>query len=273
MVDRLGRLPVLAIFTFRPGFEPAWAGVHNVTTLALGRLEQPQVQAMVEQVTGGRALPAEVMKEIINKTDELAAAMMREAESLPGLPELCTAHRLCAITCQVEGNFDGAREHLERAIAAYDGKHSRTPALDFWGHQDVASMAHLAWVLWPLGEIDRARHLAEEAIVLAQRCGHVPTLAYAHGVTSNLEVMRRDARRVMTHGRAVVDLTREHGLPYWLAHGTIQVGWALWHSGDREAGEAGMREGMVLLRERAAQVFPFPYRILQAEGGGGSGPG
>ena len=26
-----------------------------------------------------------------------------------------------------------------------------------------------------------------------------------------------------------------------------------------------MREGMVLLRERAAQVFPFPYRILQAE--------
>jgi hypothetical protein len=55
---------------------------------------------------------------------ELAAAMMREAESLPGLPELCTAHRLCAITCQVEGNFDGAREHLERAIAAYDGKHS-----------------------------------------------------------------------------------------------------------------------------------------------------
>jgi predicted ATPase len=69
MADRLGRLPVLAIFTFRPGFEPAWAGQHNVTTLALRRLEQPQVQAMVEQVTGGRALPAEVMKEIINKTD------------------------------------------------------------------------------------------------------------------------------------------------------------------------------------------------------------
>jgi predicted ATPase len=69
MVDRLGHLPVLAIFTFRPGFEPAWAGLHNVTTLALRRLEQPQVQAMVEQVTGGRALPAEVMKEIINKTD------------------------------------------------------------------------------------------------------------------------------------------------------------------------------------------------------------
>jgi class 3 adenylate cyclase len=69
MVDRLGHLPVLAIFTFRPGFEPAWAGLRNVTTLALGRLERPQVQAMVEQVTGGRALPAEVMKEIINKTD------------------------------------------------------------------------------------------------------------------------------------------------------------------------------------------------------------
>jgi len=58
MVDCLGHLPVLAVFTFRPGFEPTWAGLHNVTTLALGRLEGPQVQAMVEQVTGGRALPA-----------------------------------------------------------------------------------------------------------------------------------------------------------------------------------------------------------------------
>ena len=69
MADRLGHLPILAIITFRPGFEPAWAGLHNVTNLALGRLDRPQVQAMVEQVTGGRRLPAEVTGQIIDKTD------------------------------------------------------------------------------------------------------------------------------------------------------------------------------------------------------------
>jgi len=69
MADRLGHLPILAIMTFRPGFEPAWAGLHNVTNLALGRLDRSQVQAMVEQVTGGRRLPAEVTGQIIDKTD------------------------------------------------------------------------------------------------------------------------------------------------------------------------------------------------------------
>src|SRR6516165_10226021 len=69
MADRLGHLPILAIITSRPGFEPAWAGLHNVTNLALGRLDRPQVQAMVEQVTGGRRLPTEVTGQIIDKTD------------------------------------------------------------------------------------------------------------------------------------------------------------------------------------------------------------
>jgi class 3 adenylate cyclase len=69
MADRLGHLPILALVTFRPGFEPAWAGLHNVTKLSLVRLDRSQVQAMVEQVTGGRRLPAEVTAQIIDKTD------------------------------------------------------------------------------------------------------------------------------------------------------------------------------------------------------------
>ena len=68
-VDRVRHSPVLAIFSFRPEFEPPWAGLPNVTVLALGRLDQSHVQTMVQQVTGGRRLPAEVMRQIIRKTD------------------------------------------------------------------------------------------------------------------------------------------------------------------------------------------------------------
>jgi class 3 adenylate cyclase len=68
-VERIRHLPVLGIFTFRPEFEPPWAGLPNVTTLALGRLNQSYVQTMAEQVAGGRRLPAEVMGQIITKTD------------------------------------------------------------------------------------------------------------------------------------------------------------------------------------------------------------
>src|SRR5215475_11373880 len=68
-VERVRQLPVLALFTFRPEFEPSWVGLPNVGTLTLGRLDRSNVESMVARVTGGRVLPAEVMKQIVAKTD------------------------------------------------------------------------------------------------------------------------------------------------------------------------------------------------------------
>jgi predicted ATPase len=64
-VERVRQLPVLALFTFRPEFEPPWAGLPNVGTLTLGRLDRDDVENMVARVTGGRVLPTEVMKQIV----------------------------------------------------------------------------------------------------------------------------------------------------------------------------------------------------------------
>ena len=68
-VERMRQLPVLALFTLRPEFEPPWVGLPNVGTLTLGRLDRSNVESMVTQVTHGRALPAEVMNQIVAKTD------------------------------------------------------------------------------------------------------------------------------------------------------------------------------------------------------------
>src|SRR5262252_4528165 len=68
-VERVSRLPVLALFTFRPEFGPPWVGLPNVGTLTLGRLDRSDVEGMADILTGGRVLPAEVMKQIVTKTD------------------------------------------------------------------------------------------------------------------------------------------------------------------------------------------------------------
>src|SRR6266851_10075669 len=68
-VERVRQLPVLALFTFRPEFEPPWAGLPNVGTLTLGRLSSNDVENMVARVTAGRVLPVEVMEQIVSKTD------------------------------------------------------------------------------------------------------------------------------------------------------------------------------------------------------------
>ena len=68
-IERIRQLPVLALLTMRPDFEPPWVGLANVGSLTLGRLDRKNVESIVTQVTGGRILPTEVMDQIVAKTD------------------------------------------------------------------------------------------------------------------------------------------------------------------------------------------------------------
>jgi class 3 adenylate cyclase len=69
LVERLQDLPVLIVVTCRPEFAPSWIGRALVTTLSLNRFGRRQTVSMVNQITGGKALPAEVLDEILVKTD------------------------------------------------------------------------------------------------------------------------------------------------------------------------------------------------------------
>ena len=69
LIGRISSLPVLQIITFRPDFAPPWRGHANVTALALNRLGKNQCADMVARVTRGKALPKEVLEQIVAKTD------------------------------------------------------------------------------------------------------------------------------------------------------------------------------------------------------------
>ena len=68
-VERVRNLPVLLIVTFRPEFQPPWIGQPQVTMLALDRLNRHDRTALVEQVAGGKPLPAEIVAQIVDRTD------------------------------------------------------------------------------------------------------------------------------------------------------------------------------------------------------------
>jgi predicted ATPase len=69
IVDRVPALPVLLIITFRQEFTAPWTGRPHVTSLALNRLAPRQRAEMIAGVTGGKALPAEIAAQIIDRTD------------------------------------------------------------------------------------------------------------------------------------------------------------------------------------------------------------
>jgi predicted ATPase len=69
LVERVRTLSVLVIITFRPEFRSPWTGQPHVTSLTLNRLSRKHGAAIVERLTGGKAVPAEVQKQIVAKTD------------------------------------------------------------------------------------------------------------------------------------------------------------------------------------------------------------
>jgi predicted ATPase len=67
--NRLQRLPVLLVVTFRPDLIPPWIGFPHVTLLTLNRLAKAQARSLVERVTRGKALPSAVLEQILSRTE------------------------------------------------------------------------------------------------------------------------------------------------------------------------------------------------------------
>ena len=86
-IERVRTLGVLLIVTYRPEFEPPWIGRPHVTALTINRLAQRDVDAMIDRVVGNKLIPANIRRDIIERTDgiplfveEMTKAVL-EAES------------------------------------------------------------------------------------------------------------------------------------------------------------------------------------------------
>ena len=69
LLDQAPTARMLTLMTFRPEFRPPWGARAHLTPLTLNRLGRKQVEAIVTDLTDGKALPAEVVRQIVAKTD------------------------------------------------------------------------------------------------------------------------------------------------------------------------------------------------------------
>jgi predicted ATPase len=69
LLDQAPTVRLLTVMTCRPTFVPPWAPRATLTQLTLTRLTRPQVEAMVQRVAGGKALPAAVLRQMVARAD------------------------------------------------------------------------------------------------------------------------------------------------------------------------------------------------------------
>src|SRR5215212_6212094 len=69
LVDRISRLPAMVVVTHRRDFAARWTSCARCTTLALNRFDRDACVLLINDVAGSRRLPANVLDQIVSKTD------------------------------------------------------------------------------------------------------------------------------------------------------------------------------------------------------------
>ena len=69
LVEQCPTVRILTLLTFRPDFSPPWMGRSHLTPVTLPRLPRRQATEMTGRVARGKRLPAEVVEQVVAKTD------------------------------------------------------------------------------------------------------------------------------------------------------------------------------------------------------------
>lgn len=69
LLEKITSLPLMLVATFRPDFQAQWKYRAHVTQISLSRLTDGEAEALIERVAQGTALPVEVRRQIIARTD------------------------------------------------------------------------------------------------------------------------------------------------------------------------------------------------------------
>jgi predicted ATPase len=201
----------------------------------------------------------------VRKADELAEQLLRLAQSTHDPALLLIGHRALEQTSYHMAEFLRAREQLELAISIYDPERHGPFAFRYAFDAGVGCLSYAAWILWQLGYADQALKRGNEALALARRLSHPPSLALAEDFLGCLHQYRREARAAQANADNVIALSAEQGLTDWLAWATALRGWAIAEQGHHEAGTAQIEESLAERRAKGAELYRPYYLCLLAE--------
>lgn len=271
VVDRIRRLRVLLVVTFRPELEPPWTGFAHVTSLTLNRLARDQAEVLVTHVAGGRHLPAEVVNAILARTEgmplfteELTKTVLEAGLLAETADGLILAGPLPSLAIPASLN-DSLMARLDRLLSVKQVAQTAACIGRDFGHALLAAVAGLS-----------ARHLQDalEQLVRAE-------LVFQHGTSpeatySFKHALVRDAayesllrsRRQQLHGRIADALERQSNVaevePETLAHHLTEAGlnekaveyWL--RAGQRAAGQSAHKEAISHLTRGLAVLATLP---------------
>ena len=175
-------------------------------------------------------------------------------------------HHAAASTNCTEFDLGAVKEHVDTTLRLYRLDQDREQALVYGGHDPcvcVSSVGALCALIG--GDLDRSRALSDDALALAARVGHAPSVAHAEWYRAELSHIRGDIADAEANAGRVFALASEKGIAQFCAWALMMLGWAMVKRGAADAGVAKMEEGLAALGATGNQ-YHIPHRLtLRAE--------
>jgi predicted ATPase/DNA-binding response OmpR family regulator/class 3 adenylate cyclase len=231
-IPLLKAAPILLVIKFRPEFIPRWPDEPHVSTLQLGPLGREQSRTIISEVTGGKELPPEVEKQIIDKTDgvplfveELTKTVL-ESELLEDAGDQYVAAGPLPALAVPSTLLDSLTARLDRLGPAKEVAQIGAVIGREFSYQLLAAVVPLSANLLKAA---LARLVASELIFVSADLAN-PTYTFKHAIVQDAAYgMLSRQKRQQLHSR-IAD-TLENSFPYMieaqpelLAHHLAQAG-------------------------------------------------
>jgi predicted ATPase len=150
-------------------------------------------------------------------TCDIAERTLKLAEALRDSGSAMEAHIRYGYALFYMGEFEHARDHLERAIDLYDPNSHRSHALVFGQEPGMASLSCEALVLWVAGYPEQALARCELSMEHARASAHAMTLAFALIYASMLHQWLGRDETAEEFAAEAFKISSEQGLTFWAA--------------------------------------------------------
>jgi predicted ATPase/class 3 adenylate cyclase len=180
-----------------------------------------------------------------SRANEITNELFNVARTLDDPDILLQAHH-CAWPIQwFRGEIGNAKAHADAGLNLYDEtRHARHRFL-YLGHDPaVCALSIQAVLQWVLGHPTQGLRLESEAIDLARRLQHAPSLAHALWFVCQAQVARNDATAVMDTATELLALSEEHGLIQTRAIASVYLGRAVGQTKDLTEGVRRLEDGL-----------------------------
>jgi class 3 adenylate cyclase/predicted ATPase len=180
-----------------------------------------------------------------SRADEITKELFNVAHALHDPDILLQAHHCAWPVRWFRGSLTEAKAHADAGLALYDeARHARHRFL-YLGHDPAVCALSIGSVLqWALGYPTQGIQSERDAVDLARRLQHVPSLAHALWFVCQAQTARSDAAAVVRTATELLTLSEEHGLPQTCATALAYLGWAVGQTDDVTGGVQRLEEGL-----------------------------